>query len=157
MICTKCKKQIKGKDFFYIDGSPVCYKCIFGDIEPVFIYPIGFVKFNQHGRNAIIRLYPQQERFMHRLEDEREICVIYYLHEINSIKTVFNRGRKSDGKEVGVFASRTPHRTSRIGITNVGLLSISGLDLYVSGLDAFEGSPVLDIKVVQKRSEKTRY
>jgi tRNA (Thr-GGU) A37 N-methylase len=51
---------------------------------------------------------------------------------------------------VGVFASRTPRRTSRIGVTNVELLKISGQDLYVKGLDAFQGSPVLDIKAIGK-------
>jgi tRNA (Thr-GGU) A37 N-methylase len=41
-------------------------------------------------------------------------------------------------------------RTSRIGITDVKLFKISGLNLYVKGLDAFQGSPVLDIKATIK-------
>lgn len=150
IFCTECRKVINNKQFFYIDEKPICYQCIFGDVDPVTIYPIGFVRLNEPWGEAIITLYPQQKRFMYRLEEEKEICVVYYLHEIEAIKTVFNRGKKSDGKRVGVFASRTPRRTSRIGITNVELLRISGQDLYVKGLDAFQGSPVLDIKTIGK-------
>lgn len=151
MFCFECEKKIENKQFFYIDEKPICYKCVFGDIEPVSIYPIGFVKSNDPWGDAIITLYPQQKKFMYKLEEEKEICVVYYLHEINAINTVFNRGKKNSGKRVGVFASRTPKRTSRIGITTVKLLQISGLDLKVKGLDAFQGSPVLDIKSARRK------
>ena len=150
LFCSECQKRINPEHFFYIDEKPICYRCIFGDVEPISIYPIGFVMLNEPWGEAIITLYPQQKRFMYRLEEEKEICVVYYLHEIDAIKTVFNRGRKGYGKRVGVFASRTPRRTSRIGVTNVELLKISGQDLYVKGLDAFQGSPVLDIKAIGK-------
>ena len=150
IFCSKCCKKIRERQFFYIDEKPICYQCIFGDVDPITIYPIGFIKLNEPWGEAIITLYPQQKRFMYRLEEEKEICVVYYFHEIDAIKTIFNRGKKGDGKRVGVFASRTPRRTSRIGITNVQLLEVSGLELKVKGLDAFPGSPVLDIKAIGK-------
>ncbi|MEA3475105.1 MAG: TrmO family methyltransferase, partial [Candidatus Cloacimonadota bacterium] len=50
-------------------------------------------------------------------------------------------------KRVGVFASRTPHRLSKIAIQDVRLIKIEGTTLYVEGLDAIDGSPVLDIKM----------
>ena len=56
-------------------------------------------------------------------------------------------------KEVGAFASCTPHRTSRIAVSNVGLVKISDTHIYVKGLDAFEGSPVLDIKAAKKEEK----
>ena len=46
----------------------------------------------------------------------------------------------------GVFALRSPHRPNRIGLTTVGLLRIEEDTLVVTGLDAWDGSPVLDIK-----------
>jgi tRNA (Thr-GGU) A37 N-methylase len=61
------------------------------------------------------------------------------------VKSTFKRGL--DGKEVGVFASRTPYRLSRIGIQDVKLVKVEGTTLYVEGLDAINGSPVLDIKL----------
>jgi tRNA (Thr-GGU) A37 N-methylase len=47
---------------------------------------------------------------------------------------------------VGLFATRSPHRPNGIGITTVNLLSVDGLTLEVKGLDAIDGTPVLDIK-----------
>jgi tRNA (Thr-GGU) A37 N-methylase len=52
-----------------------------------------------------------------------------------------------DGKKVGVFASRSPDRLSRIGIQDVRLVRIEGTTLVVEGMDAINGTPVLDIKL----------
>ncbi len=49
---------------------------------------------------------------------------------------------------VGVFASRTPNRPNQIGVTKVSLLERKGQVLSVRGLDALNGSPVIDIKSV---------
>lgn len=47
---------------------------------------------------------------------------------------------------VGAFATRTPNRPSKIALITCRLLSIDGNRLKVEGLDAYDGSPVLDIK-----------
>ena len=47
---------------------------------------------------------------------------------------------------VGAFATRTPNRPNPIAQSLVELLSRKGNTLIVEGLDAFDGSPVLDIK-----------
>jgi tRNA (Thr-GGU) A37 N-methylase len=70
---------------------------------------------------------------------------VRYLHEARAVRSRFRRGL--DGKEVGVFASRTPDRPSRIGIQDVGLVAVEGTTLLVEGLDAVNGTPVLDIKM----------
>ena len=84
---------------------------------------------------------------MYKLEEEERIIIIYYLHQSTSacIDSIFKRGRKGNGKEVGVFASHSPHRTSRIAVSEIILVKISGTSIYVKGLDAFLVSPVLDI------------
>ena len=82
---------------------------------------------------------------MSGLEEEPEITIVYYLHKSRSVKTLFNRGL--DGKRVGVFASRTPDRLSKIAIQDVYLLDIKDTTLIVKGLDAINGTPVLDIKL----------
>ncbi len=82
---------------------------------------------------------------MSGLDQESEITIVYYLHKSRSVKTTFKRGL--DGKKVGVFASRTPDRLSRIGIQDVILLKIEGTTLFVKGMDAVNGTPVLDIKL----------
>ena len=50
--------------------------------------------------------------------------------------------------KVGIFAQRGRRRPNRIGATICEIVSIEGLSLRVRGLDAFNGSPVLDIKPV---------
>ena len=57
------------------------------------------------------------------------------------------RGRK-DWPLVGIFAQRGKGRPNRIGITACKLLSVDGLSLAVRGLDAIDGTPVIDIKPV---------
>jgi len=51
----------------------------------------------------------------------------------------------------GVFALRSPRRPNPIGVTQVELLSVAGNVLVVRGLDALNGTPVLDIKPADTR------
>jgi tRNA-Thr(GGU) m(6)t(6)A37 methyltransferase TsaA len=60
------------------------------------------------------------------------------------------RGDKSRPAR-GVFALRSPRRPNPIGITQVELLAIEGNELRVRGLDALNGTPVLDIKPADTR------
>jgi len=52
--------------------------------------------------------------------------------------------------KVGIFAQRGKDRPNRIGVTVCRILSVAGLTLHVRGLDAIDGTPVLDIKPVMK-------
>jgi len=150
MYCSECGRKITGHDYFIIDIQPVCCKCLFGQIEPLSIYPIGKVSEIDPKGISRIDLFPYQARFMYKLEEEKELSIIYYLHQTYYINTKFKRGKEGKGKEVGVFASRTPNRTSRIAVSQVELDCIIDTQVYVRGLDAFVGSPVLDIKAIKK-------
>lgn len=55
------------------------------------------------------------------------------------------RGR-TDWPAVGIFAQRAKARPNRIGVTVCRLLEVDGLRLRVVGLDAIDGTPVLDLK-----------
>jgi tRNA (Thr-GGU) A37 N-methylase len=55
------------------------------------------------------------------------------------------RGR-ADWPAVGILAQRAKSRPNRIGVTLCELVAVDGLVLRVKGLDAVEGTPVLDIK-----------
>lgn len=48
--------------------------------------------------------------------------------------------------KVGIFAQRAKARPNRIGVTICRLLAVDGLTLTVHGLDAIDGTPVLDLK-----------
>jgi tRNA-Thr(GGU) m(6)t(6)A37 methyltransferase TsaA len=51
-----------------------------------------------------------------------------------------------DWPAVGIFAQRARNRPNRLGITTCRLTALAGLTLTVEGLDAVDGSPVVDIK-----------
>jgi len=158
-VCTKCKKTMEPSQFEKIDGNFICYSCFYQNNKPFKIFPIGFVD-NQLKRGvgfglkgdktsiSKIHLLETQQQFLYKLEDEKWITVIYYLHEPREIQSVFSRG--IDGKKVGIFASRTPDRPSHIGISNVELLKIEKFTLFVKNLDAITGTPILDIKLGEK-------
>jgi tRNA (Thr-GGU) A37 N-methylase len=162
--CSRCNKKIRQDEMYIIDDKFVCSRCIYGSIESYNIYPIGVVKnnlkrgdggFDAIGKKGVscIELLESQRPFLYRLEEEKNITVLYFLHEIDSIKSVFKRGL--DGKRVGVFASRTPYRLSKIGIQDVKLIKIEGKNIYVENLDAINNTPVLDIKMSWKGRKKS--
>ncbi|MBN1606551.1 MAG: SAM-dependent methyltransferase [Polyangiaceae bacterium] len=138
-----------------IDHQPVPIESIYGDVQPIAIRPIGHVVevgsadgSGNSSKTSKIQLLPAMARFMSGLEEETSVLVLWYFDRAASVESVFPRGW--DGKRVGPFASRTPHRLTPIGATEVELLEVRGTTLLVRGLEAFEGTPVLDIKVTMQ-------
>ncbi len=51
---------------------------------------------------------------------------------------------------VGIFAQRGKNRPNRIGLCTCRVLGVAGNEIHVQGLDAIDGTPVLDIKPVMR-------
>jgi tRNA (Thr-GGU) A37 N-methylase len=49
---------------------------------------------------------------------------------------------------VGILAQRAKMRPNRLGVTSCRLVGVEGLTVRVAGLDAIDGTPVLDLKPV---------
>ena len=154
--CSQLNRNYEGNSVILIDGAAVPLKSLYpDDAEPITIRPIGYVVNDKHrgpggfgitdGDVSEIHLYPSMARFMKGLEDETSLLILWHFHQARPIRSVFARGY--DGKQVGPFASRTPDRLTPIGVTEVELLGVKGTTLVVRNLDAFDGTPVLDIKV----------
>ena len=82
------------------------------------------------------------------LEEFSHIIVLYWMHRAASGKVplkIHPMG-KQELPLVGLFATRSPHRPNPIGKATVRLLQRQGNILKVEGLDAFDGTPVIDIK-----------
>ncbi len=96
-----------------------------------------------------IILDPCWQKALNRIEEFSHLIIIYWMHRVlpeqRFITEVHPRG-KPDLPLVGVFASRSPMRPNPIGVTTVKLLKRSRNILKVTGLDAIDGTPVLDIK-----------
>jgi tRNA-Thr(GGU) m(6)t(6)A37 methyltransferase TsaA len=97
---------------------------------------------------AEIEIDPQLTEALEGLEGFSHIIVLYWMHQAvfdqKQLKT-YPMGNKVAGVQ-GLFAVRTPNRPNPIGKTTVRLLEKHGNILKVQGLDAIDGSLVLDIK-----------
>jgi len=92
------------------------------------------------------------------LQGFSHIYVLFLLHEAPKWKgslMVHPKGR-TDIDETGVFATRSPHRPNPIALTLVKLLSKRGRVLTVKGLDAYDGTPVLDLKPYDRHDSTPR-
>ncbi|MFH1812474.1 MAG: SAM-dependent methyltransferase [Pseudomonadota bacterium] len=85
------------------------------------------------------------------LQDFSHLEIVFYFHQVDE-KDICLAARHPRGNAefpiVGIFAQRAKDRPNRLGTTIVRLKSIAGRRIYVAGLDAIDGSPVLDIKPV---------
>lgn len=80
---------------------------------------------------------------LYRIENNDYATVLFHIHEAGDYTL---KGPRRYGEERGLFACRSPHRPNPIGMTTVELLARDGRELHVRGLDAIDGTPVLDIK-----------
>jgi tRNA-Thr(GGU) m(6)t(6)A37 methyltransferase TsaA len=83
------------------------------------------------------------------LDDFSHIDVVFFFHLVDE-STIAVAARRPRGREdwplVGVFAQRNKARPNRIGVSTCRLLGVDGRVVRVQGLDAIDGTPVLDIK-----------
>jgi len=83
------------------------------------------------------------------IEEFSHLVVVFWLHRVGekerNLKKIHPKDRL-DLPLLGVFATRTQHRPNPIGVTVAGLMERDGRVLRVRGLDALDGTPVLDLK-----------
>ncbi len=127
--------------------------------------PVGFVrteasrdevKESLEGVDGHLEVLEEYEAALRGLEGFSHLIVLTYLHEVTEEQrsTLLVRPRRliklglrlEDLPEVGVFATDSPHRPNPIGLHLVRVRSIVGKRIYVSNLDAFDGTPILDIR-----------
>jgi formylmethanofuran dehydrogenase subunit E len=96
---------------------------------------------------ASIHVYPEFSAGLLGIEGFERLQVLFVFHRApaNAPLHQHPRGDQTVPRR-GVFALRSPHRPNPIGLTTVRLLAVEGNVLRVDGLDAWDGSPVLDIK-----------
>ncbi|HPR66283.1 MAG TPA: tRNA (N6-threonylcarbamoyladenosine(37)-N6)-methyltransferase TrmO [Methanothrix sp.] len=125
------------------------------NLEPATFTPIGIVHcdFGEPSdpktmRNSLCTL-EIDEKYQEALEGIKKfryIFVIYHIHRaLGYDLLVHPMGDESIPKR-GLFATRTPRRPNPIGLTVVEVLNVEGNKITVTGLDALDKSPILDIK-----------
>ncbi len=105
---------------------------------------------NWAGAESTIEMDPALAPGLQGLADFSHVVVVFHLDRIPPFDKAQQLLRQPRGMEhlppVGVFAQRTKFRPNPIGVTPAKLISIVGNVLTVTGLDAMDGTPVLDVK-----------
>lgn len=100
----------------------------------------------QHEAEIVLR--PELEEGLDGIRPGDAILVIFYFHRVAD-KGYRLRLHPRDDTSVpmrGVFATRSPYRPNSLGATVVRVVAVEGHRLRVRGLDALDGTPVLDLK-----------
>ena len=93
-----------------------------------------------------IVLNPDLVEGMQGIEPGQQLMVVFHFHRTEGFNLLQHpRGDRSRPTR-GVFALRSPRRPNPIGVTIVDLISVEGNVVRVRGLDAINGTPVLDLK-----------
>jgi tRNA-Thr(GGU) m(6)t(6)A37 methyltransferase TsaA len=99
-------------------------------------------------RDYYLELKPEYEGGLKDLEHFTHIYVLFHMdkHPVEEVKMLSFPPWLDDTEGIGLFSSRSPIRPNPIGLSVVKIKSISGNRVYVYGIDAINGTPLLDIK-----------
>jgi len=125
----------------------------------IILKPVGYIRSerkemlddNWGGIVSTIELDPQQfnEDAILGLHTFSHIEVIFYFHKVkaNKIETGSRHPRNNiNWPKIGIFSQRGKNRPNQLGLSCCQIIDIEGLSIKVNGLDAIDGTPVLDIK-----------
>ena len=125
--------------------------------EPVVLTPIGVVRggrsriYEDHWGAVVARLVLDpavlDQASTDGLSEFSHIEVVFHFHQETRIRrgAAHPRGNPAWPK-AGVLAGHSPVRPNHLGVSVCALLEVAGLELTVRGLDAIDGTPILDIK-----------
>ena len=122
------------------------------DFEPFKLVPIGYVRKNGE---TLIEILPEFREAMDGLAEGDWIKLILWFHasdrpERRSILKVHPYNNPENPLR-GVFATRSPVRPNPLAIYAVRINRIEGNRLYIDWIDAMDGTPVVDIKILVER------
>jgi tRNA (Thr-GGU) A37 N-methylase len=81
------------------------------------------------------------------LSDFSHLEDVFWFHrEVRVSRGAAHPRRNPAWPKVGVLARHSPVRLNHLGVSRCELLAVAGLELTVRGLDAIDGTPILDIK-----------
>jgi tRNA-Thr(GGU) m(6)t(6)A37 methyltransferase TsaA len=117
---------------------------------------IGRVK-ESSGELAEIEIFEEFRDGLRGVEEFSHLIILYWFHlrdnEEERRTLLVTPRRHAVTVQKGVFACRSPSRPNPIGLCVVELVKAEGAVLTVRGLDAFTGSPIIDIKPYLPRAD----
>lgn len=131
------------------------------EFAPVTLHPIGRVRGGRRdpvddrwdAETCRVELDPTRfdAASLRGLDGFSHVEVVYHFHLVDEADVVPGARRprgRADWPEVGIFAQRGRVRPNRIGVSVASLVAVDGTTVTVRGLDAIDGTPVLDLKPV---------
>jgi tRNA (Thr-GGU) A37 N-methylase len=108
---------------------------------------------NWEGVSAAIELDPKQftAEALLGLDQFSHAEIVFLFNQVRPDDITYDARRprgRTGWPKVGIFAQRGRNRPNRIGVSVCQIVRVSGLTLQVQGLDAINGTPVLDVKPV---------
>ena len=128
----------------------------------IIVKPIGFVRNarkdmeDDHWGGLISEIIVDDKfgaEALQGIEDFSHAEIIFYFDQVDESKIVTGtRHPRNNPKwpKVGIFAQRSKNRPNRLGLTIVNIIKREENIVFVTGLDAVDGTPVLDIKPVMR-------
>ena len=113
------------------------------------VRPVGVAHTTDDPEVMVIQVHEQFADAMLGIDEQTHLLVLYWMHALAPAVRDRLRGhpRGDSARPLrGVFALHSPMRPNPIGVTRVELLGVEGTRVYVRGLDALDGSPIIDIK-----------
>jgi len=98
--------------------------------------------------DVVVELVPDVAPAAADLRPGDELLLLTWLHLADRDTLAVHPRGDVDRPVTGVFATRSPDRPNPIGLHRVQLLEVDGPRLHVSGCEAVDGTPVIDIKPV---------
>ncbi len=127
------------------------------NMNEIVMRPIGFVKNEVEEKKDVawgsnVSVIELQENYydgLEGLEDFSHVIILYYLDKAEYLKEKHLKRRPQNRDDMplrGIFSQRGKDRPNKIGMTSVEIVSVTEKNLTVKGLDAIDGTAVLDIK-----------
>jgi tRNA-Thr(GGU) m(6)t(6)A37 methyltransferase TsaA len=92
-----------------------------------------------------ITIYPQFQDALYMLKEFNYIHVLFHIDRAKYFNLRVHPPN-ANGKEVGLFASRSPNRPNPVGLSTTRILKIEKNIIHTTGLDILDNTPLLDIK-----------
>ncbi len=93
-----------------------------------------------------IEIFKPYREALETLDEFEYIIVVYHFDKVRTWESHVNPPASTHEHDFGLFSTRSPKRPNPIGLSIVKLESINNGILHIRGIDAFEGTPVLDLK-----------
>ena len=112
------------------------------------VSPVGKVH-NKKGKPVQLEIYKKYLPALDRMEYCSHVIVLWWFHKNDTPEK--RKILKVHGGKTGVFATHSPVRPNLIAITTCKILSVKGGIVTIEGIDAFDDTPILDLKSAGSR------